>query len=43
MGSISDTPPSCLPPAIKEYNIRIVPWNQQELMKAIEQEAKKNQ
>jgi len=38
-----DTPPSSLPPAIKEYNIRIVPWNQQELTKAIEQEAKKNQ
>ena len=38
-----DSPPSSLPPAVKEHNIRAVPWNQQELAKAIEQEATKNQ
>lgn len=37
-----DAPPRSLPPVIKELNIRVVPWNQQELAKAIEQEVKKN-
>ena len=37
-----DTPPRSLPSVIKELNIRVVPWNQQGLAKAIEQEVKKN-
>lgn len=33
-------PPKNLPPAIKELGIKIVPWNQEELSKAIEQAAR---
>lgn len=35
-----DAPPVKLPPAIAEHKIRLVPWNQRELAKAIEREAK---
>ncbi len=36
-------PPSSLPPAVSEHKIPVVSWNQQELSKAIEREAKKRQ
>lgn len=35
-----DAPPALLPPAISKHNIPLVPWNQKELAKAIEREAK---
>lgn len=34
-----DSPPRHLPPAIKELGIKMVPWNQQEITKAIEKAA----
>jgi len=34
-----NSPPKHLPPAIKELGIKMVPWNQQEIAKAIEKAA----
>lgn len=35
-----DAPPASLPAAITKHNIRVVTWNQKELARAIEREAK---
>jgi len=36
-----ETPPAHLPPAIREFNVKLVPWKQKEITEAINQAAKK--
>ncbi|MFC1562751.1 hypothetical protein ACFL4Z_01725 [candidate division KSB1 bacterium] len=36
-----DTPPSNIPSAIKEHNVKVVPWKQSKITDAINQAAEK--